>query len=206
MLKGVVSGWGHQVHEAVDGLRALDFLQAEKEPCVALLDWNMPGLTGPELCARLAGLPNRALLYCMLSTARDGRGDVLAGLEAGADDYVTKPFDREMLRARLGVAARILDLQARMRREERLQGVLEMAGAVCHEMNQPLQSVSGFAELLTAELPPEGELRGTLLAIKGEVDRIGALTRRIMNITRIDTRKYLNGEIVDIMGSSGGEF
>lgn len=206
MLKGVVSGWGHEVIEAVDGRRALDFLQAEKGPCVALIDWMMPGLTGPELCSSLAALPNRAMLYCILATARDGRDDVLTGLAAGADDYMTKPFDREMLKARLSVASRILDLQSRMRREERLQGVLDMAGAVCHEMNQPLQSVSGFAEILVSELPAGEPLRGTLLSIKGEIDRIGALTRRIMNITRADNRKYLGGEIVDIVRSSPGEF
>lgn len=111
VLEAFLAKWGFQVVAAEDGLDALRLLQSEDAPPLAVLDWMMPGLEGPEVCQRVRAIPDRPYVYIMLLTARSQKGDLLRGLESGADDYLTKPFDSQELRARLHVGQRILALQ-----------------------------------------------------------------------------------------------
>jgi two-component system cell cycle response regulator len=111
MLHAFLVNWGYDVVAAVDGVDALRILEKEDAPPLALLDWMMPGLAGPQVCARVRMHRDRPYVYILLLTARSQKDDLLRGLEAGADDYLTKPFDAQELRARLHVGQRILDLQ-----------------------------------------------------------------------------------------------
>jgi two-component system, cell cycle response regulator len=111
MLEAFLKKWGYQVVTAVDGLDAVRILESDQAPALAILDWMMPGLEGPEVCQRIRAYPDRPYVYILLLTARSQRDDLLRGLESGADDYLTKPFDAQELRARLRVGQRILDLQ-----------------------------------------------------------------------------------------------
>jgi sigma-B regulation protein RsbU (phosphoserine phosphatase) len=111
VLERTLQDWGHEVVTACDGLAAWEALQGEEVPRLAILDWMMPGLDGPEVCRRARGLARQEPTYCILLTARNEKADVAAGLEGGADDYVTKPFDRQELRARVRVGERMVELQ-----------------------------------------------------------------------------------------------
>ncbi len=111
MLQVFLAKWGYEVVVARDGREALQTLEAEGAPSLAILDWMMPGLEGPEVCQRVRHHPGRRYTYILLLTARTQKGDLLRGLESGADDYLTKPFDAQELRARLLVGRRILELQ-----------------------------------------------------------------------------------------------
>jgi diguanylate cyclase (GGDEF)-like protein len=111
MLQGFLSKWGYQVEAVADGLEALRILEGDCPPPLAVLDWMMPGLEGPHVCQRVREHPDRPYVYILLLTARTQKDDLLRGLESGADDYLTKPFDAQELRARLHVGQRILDLQ-----------------------------------------------------------------------------------------------
>ena len=111
MLQAVLTKWGYEVVVAGDGIEAARILEEEDAPTLAVLDWMMPGLEGPQVCRRVREQLNRPYTYILLLTARNQKGDLLRGLESGADDYLTKPFDAQELRARLHVGQRILDLQ-----------------------------------------------------------------------------------------------
>ncbi len=111
LLERTLEEWGYEVTVARDGAEAWETLAGEHPPQLAVLDWMMPGLDGPELCRRTRALEAQVPVYFILLTARAERADVVAGLEAGADDYIVKPFDKAELRARLHVGARVLQLQ-----------------------------------------------------------------------------------------------
>lgn len=114
LLTSLIDSWGYEVTAVNDGTAALAILQAEDAPQLALFDWMMPGLNGPEVCRMARERQPSAPTYVILLTSRDARADVVAGLEAGADDYIVKPFDPEELRARLKAGVRIVDLQQRL--------------------------------------------------------------------------------------------
>jgi len=103
--------WGYDVTAVEDGTRAWEALQAEKAPPLAILDWLMPGMDGIDICRQIRQSPRTRPIYLILLTARRGQEDKIQGLQAGADDYITKPFNREELRARVQVGIRVLELQ-----------------------------------------------------------------------------------------------
>jgi two-component system, cell cycle response regulator len=111
MLEAFLTKWDYEVITAADGLEALRILQTADAPRLAVLDWMMPGMEGPQVCQRMREHPDWPYVYILLLTARNEKTDLLKGLECGADDYLTKPFDSQELRGRLQVGQRILDLQ-----------------------------------------------------------------------------------------------
>jgi len=113
MLRGALAAAGHQLITAANGLDAWEMLQREHVRML-IVDWMMPGLDGPELIRRIRGAGWPGYTYIILLTAKTGRDDVVEGLNAGADDYVTKPFRQDELLARMGVGARILELETRL--------------------------------------------------------------------------------------------
>lgn len=134
MLEGVLTDWGYEVTAACDGTEAWRLLH-EVPPALAILDWMMPGLDGAELCRRLRQSRTSTPVYVIMLTGRNAKADVVAGLQAGANDYITKPFDPEELRARLQVgrlvtelqaslSARVEELEAALSQVKKLQGLL----------------------------------------------------------------------------------
>jgi len=111
VLEATLMKWGYEVRVTCDGLAAWRVLQQEDAPKLAILDWMMPEMDGLEVCRRVRETPRCRPPYLLLLTARGCKEDIVTGLEGGADDYITKPFDREELRARLHVGRRILELQ-----------------------------------------------------------------------------------------------
>jgi two-component system cell cycle response regulator len=105
---------GYHVFIAEDGLQAMEYLTKAGGPRLALLDWSMPGLDGPEVCRRMRALIDHPYAYLILLTSRESKEDTVSGLEAGADDYLTKPCDAEELKARLRAGQRILQLQDKL--------------------------------------------------------------------------------------------
>ncbi len=103
--------WGYEVVAVEDGTRALEAMQGAAPPQLAILDWLMPGMDGIEICRRIRSGPQTRANYLILLTARKGQEDKIHGLQSGADDYITKPFDRGELRARVQVGIRVLELQ-----------------------------------------------------------------------------------------------
>ncbi len=111
ILSHYLSAWGFSVSVAQDGVEAVDILTGDDAPALALIDWVMPGLEGPDVCRQIRQLSDRPYTYIILLTAKANKGEVAAGFEAGADDYVTKPCDMTELRARLKVGERMVTLE-----------------------------------------------------------------------------------------------
>jgi phosphoserine phosphatase RsbU/P len=111
LLETTLIRWGYEVVVTCDGAAAWQVLQRADAPPLAILDWMMPGMDGLEVCRRVRRVSTPTAPYLILLTAKGRREDVVMGLRSGADDYVTKPFNREELRARLQVGMRIVELQ-----------------------------------------------------------------------------------------------
>lgn len=135
ILESTIAEGGFEVTIATDGLEAWRAFQDPDPPALAILDWMMPGMEGVELCRRIRQNPQTLPAYLIVLTARSATEDVVSGLTAGADDYITKPFSRAELRARFQVgvrivelqeslAARVTELEDALARVKRLQGLL----------------------------------------------------------------------------------
>ncbi len=103
--------WGHEVVSCTDGASAWKILEGGMVPNVAILDWMMPGINGPDLCQKIRSRMDCPYVYIVLLTGRNNPEDLIVGLDAGADDYLTKPFHLGELEARLRAGKRIVDLQ-----------------------------------------------------------------------------------------------
>src|SRR5512144_115431 len=108
--------WGYRVTLAEDGAAAWRELQSEHRPRLVLLDWMMPGVDGVEICRRVRALQRESYSYIIVVTAKTSKLDAISALDAGADDYLTKPVEVNELRARMQVGRRILQLQEELLR------------------------------------------------------------------------------------------
>jgi DNA-binding response OmpR family regulator len=154
---------GHDVREAHDGVEALAIWEEERQRLV-ISDWMMPDLDGLEFCRKIRAESDSELTYVILLTARSGQANYLEAMEAGVDDFLSKPFEKDQLAARLRVAERILDLDENLRtansdlerrvleRTADLEKALAVKGEflsrASHELRTPLNHVLGFAQLL----------------------------------------------------------
>jgi sigma-B regulation protein RsbU (phosphoserine phosphatase) len=115
VLAATLEKFGYAVELATNGAEAWAALQKADASTMAILDWMMPEVDGVEICRRVRALPTATPPYLILLTARSGKSDVVAGLDAGANDYLAKPFETTELRARVRVGAQILELQGNLR-------------------------------------------------------------------------------------------
>src|SRR5262245_15674398 len=133
ILSRALRGWEIDAVLTHDGVAAWDVLSGETPPSLAIVDWMMPGLDGLELCRRIRQSQASAHTYVILLTSRDRPEDIVAGLDAGADYYLVKPFRSAELRARINAGVRVLSLQARLSErvaelQEALANVKQLSG------------------------------------------------------------------------------
>jgi DNA-binding response OmpR family regulator len=127
MVQVSLENWGYTVTSTEDGKEAWEYLKKDEELDIAILDWEMPGIDGAELCKMIKEMKRDNPIYVLLLTARDSQNDILLGFDAGADDYMTKPFNDNELRARVRVAERIVRIQSSLARTvEELRQALDL--------------------------------------------------------------------------------
>jgi diguanylate cyclase (GGDEF)-like protein len=170
MLQAFLMKWGYQVVTAVDGSEAAAKLEAPDAPQLAVLDWMMPGLEGPEVCRLVRQIADRPYTYVLLLTARGQKGDLLRGLEAGADDYLTKPFDSQELRARLHVGERILDLQRNLIRARE-----ELRFRACHDGLTGVANRAAILEVANREYSRQSREGGSFGLIILDLDHFKSI-------------------------------
>lgn len=159
MLRSFLEKWGYEVIALSNGMEALSVLNGEDPPLLAVLDWMLPGLNGPEICrflrtAKVGEKERKSYQYIIILTVKGEKENVVAGLDAGADDYVTKPFDAQELRKRLLVGERILHLQEQLRQvalHDSLTGLLNR-GAVIDRLQCEIARSTRTGESLTIAL------------------------------------------------------
>ena len=114
LLELTLTAWGHEVIVTEQGAEAWAVLDREDPPSLAILDWMMPGMDGIEICRRVRERKIPTRTYIILLTAKSSKANIVEGLIAGANDYVTKPFDRDEMRARVNVGETVVDLQQKL--------------------------------------------------------------------------------------------
>ena len=150
VLTGVLRKYGHDVEVTADGTEAWEAMQRPDAPPLAILDWMMPGLAGVEVCRLVRSLPSDQPPYLILLTSRGEKADIVAGLEAGADDYLAKPFDPGELRARVDVGRRMIELRGRL-----AEAYEAMARRATHDHLTGTLNRQAFADVLSRALAEE---------------------------------------------------
>ena len=166
MLEATVRKWDYEVVSASDGNEAWRILQQEDAPRLAILDWMMPGLTGPEVCSLVRGLDRKSYVYVLLLTSRGDKEDLIEGMNAGADDYVAKPFDHNELKVRLQTGRRIVDLWDQLlaaQEELRIQAIQDALTG--------LRNRGNIVDTLRHEISRGGKTTGSLGIILADLDR-----------------------------------
>lgn len=206
ILKGTLSRWGFDVVAAADGGEAWRILQEEGAPRLAILDWMMPVMDGVEVCRKVREQLTGPYIYLLLLTSKREKEDIVSGMAAGADDYVSKPFNPQELQMRLKAGARIIDLQ-----EKLLQAQQELKHMATHDSLSGLQNRFSILEALRKELSRaqrDGREIGIILAdidhFKKVNDSLGhlagdAVLREVAARLRRHVRPY------DYVGRYGGE-
>jgi two-component system, cell cycle response regulator len=206
ILESWFKKWNYRVTAVENGLDAWKVLQSKDAPQLAILDWMMPGMDGIELCRRVRRREQGTYLYVLLLTAKDNKQDVIAGLEAGADDYLTKPFDVDELRARVSAGRRILDLQAALIRAHD-----DLQFAAAHDPLTELWNRGAILDLLKREVSRRQRSGDALGVILTDVDyfkkindthghQVGdAVLQEVTRRLAVGVRPY------DLVGRYGGE-
>ena len=162
LLERLLTLWNHEVIVATDGEQAWSVLQGENPPDLAILDWVMPGMDGLRVCRELRKDATRKYVYIILLTAKDRKQNLVEAMEAGADEYLAKPFDAQELKARLIACKRILDLQ-----EQLVSANLSLQFQATHDALTTLFNRGAIVGVLQKELTRaqrEGKSVGVILA------------------------------------------
>lgn len=208
LLCAVLAELGHQAESVADGAGAWQRYQNSK-PSLVVLDIEMPGLDGIEVCRRIRQTDDRRETFVLVLTGRDSPGDLANVLDAGADDYVTKPATPEHIRARLVIAERRIAQDAARRKAEAdlaiarwRAGIGETAIALQHEINNPLAALLGHAELLLMEFDDRGEKNEQALIILEQARRISEVVKRIARLRNPQSVEYVEGaRMIDLSTS-----
>jgi signal transduction histidine kinase len=210
VLRVLLEQAGYRVTLAEDGTTARRILEEEGAPDILLLDWMLPGTSGLELChfARQRWDPLR--LPILMVTARTDPESVYAAFDAGASDYVQKPFRGAELRARIAAhlrTARLHEASERMeehlRERDKLFTLGLLAGGVAHDLNNPLAVISAHAQLLHRRAP-DPETAGQLQEILEAVERCSRIVGELLGFARRHPASRESVDVAEVLAASLG--
>lgn len=198
-LERSLRNWGHETVGYTDGSELLADLGQQDTPRVVVMNWSLRGHGGPEVCWLARQQDSLRLVYILLLGRPDHPEDIVAGLQAGADDCQASPCDGQQLHARVCIGMRIAHLEERALEAERMQALEQTVGAIAHEFSQPLSTLVARTELMLRDPSLEGDPRRHTEVIKRSAHRITLTLRKLQNATRFATKPYVgNIRIVDI--------
>jgi two-component system cell cycle response regulator len=182
VLEAMLEKWGYEVVAARSGTEAWEILQRPDAPRLAILDWMMPGLSGPEVCKLVREQQRGTYTYILLVTSRSETEDVVAGMSSGADDYIVKPFHASELKVRLGPALRILTLEQELLAAQEALREQATRDALTHIWNR-----RAILEILEREISRCGREQHPLGIVMADVDHFKKIN---------DTHGHLAGDAV----------
>lgn len=215
LLECMLADWGYDVVVACDGNEAWELITTPDSPSLLILDWMMPGIDGVELCRRIRQVDDNVPRFIILLTAIGNNKAAAWGLEAGANDYITKPFDHNELRARVGVGKRVIKLQsalannvkrlkleitnrkraeeerlkleAQIQQAQKFESLNVMAGSIAHNFNNLLTGVLGNLDLALSRLPTGSPVSKSIRAADKAAKRAAELST--LMLTYVGQRK-----------------
>jgi len=187
LLKAKLRKWHYRVTICADGQEAWKILQSDSPPRLVILDWMMPGFDGLQICQKVRANQEAPYIYILLLTSRGETADLVAGMEAGADDYLTKPFNVEELEVRLRAGRRILDLQS-----ELMEVQESLRVQATHDPLTGIWNRAAILENLERELSRAQREKGSLSVILVDLDNFKSIN---------DTHGHLVGDAVLIEAS-----
>jgi len=206
LIKSILEKNGYRTASADNGKACID-MAAQINPDLILLDIVMPETSGIEVCRVLTENQPTQSIPVIFVTADTDNSTLKEAFEAGGTDYVCKPINNIELLARIKSVLIQRELTKQLMQDEKLQGILETAGAVCHELNQPLQYLSGCSELILMNLSDDHPVHKDISKMKLQIEKMGEITKKLMGITSCETRSYAgNNRILDINRSSESLF
>ncbi|MCC7075622.1 MAG: diguanylate cyclase [Acidimicrobiia bacterium] len=219
LLSRTLTKFGHEVVEVEDGNSAWEILAADTQPRLAVLDWMMPGLDGPEICRQLRelrkfrNLRDEPYTYVILLTGRSEKADIVEGMSAGADDYLTKPFDENELAVRLRAGLRLLDMQSELVEALRQKELLAEQNRQ-QAMHDPLTGIlnhGAIREVLESELNRGRRWNDPVAVVLADLDHFKCVNDRFGHLagdeTLRETSKRMRAALrdYDTVGRYGGE-
>ncbi len=190
LYEEILRSCGHEALVATDGTEAWAIFERDVPPLV-ILDWQMPGPDGLEVCRRIRAHPESETTFVLLVTARDGADDLTQVLDAGADDYLSKPVTPDNLQARLRIAERRIEVsrarkaaEVELRRARYLAGIGETTLTIQHEINNPLAALLANVSLIRSGILDDREVSASMATIEEQARRIAEVVRRLREIER----------------------
>ncbi len=205
-LEHFLSSKGYDVQMVNDGVRALEDASSADAPRLLVLDWMMPGLAGPEVCRRLRASAGERYQYVLLLTAKSTKADIVEGLEAGADDYLTKPFNVHELLARMRVGERMIKLQDRL-----LAAQEALRFQATHDPLTGIWNRGALFELLHSEVERAHRKRSALSIFLIDLDHFKCVNDELGHpagdvvLHEVAQRLTTAVRVYDIVGRYGGE-
>lgn len=190
LLQATLRVQGHDVVLASNGEEGIAAV-SECRPDLILLDIMMPGMSGVELCRFLRSWGREDFIPIIMLTARADTESIVEGLDSGADEYLTKPFDSQELMARVRSMLRLKRMHSDLTEAQRVAAIAQMAISLKHEISNPLQAVLGFADVLLERLEKGDPRADSLKAIILNAERIKELVNRLSQLKSAQTTTYI---------------
>ena len=206
VLEAMLLKWGYEVVLACDGKEAWEAMQRPDAPPMAILDWMMPGMDGVEVCERLRQLKTPFRPYVILLTGKGQKKDLVKGINAGADDYVIKPFEPDELRVRIYAGERILDLQV-----ESLAIMEALRKQATHDYLTGLRNRVSMLDMLQKEFEKAPRSGKPVSVVMADIDYFKSVNDRFGHqagdtvLTEVARRMAMEIRSYEDIGRYGGE-